>query len=330
MATVNKRGNTFQIVVSLGLDVNGKKIRKTTTYKPPENTTPKKAEKLAHEFAIEFERKCKGMTSLNENMRFCDMAEWFIDNYAKNELKEITAYNYESQIKNHLLPELGNIKLKDFTPAKITAFFKTRTYAPATCRKVYVILQSIFARAVEQGFIKETPCTKAVILPKAKQPKEKKPFLNEHQAKDLLKMVEDSTQCNRIIKVLLYTGMRSGECLALRWQDIDFENKTIHIENTLTDVGGKHWLQPPKTKTSNRYIALSDKLAKILLEQKQYNDEKIAKLGKDYKYPEMVFTTDSGNYVDRSGLNTQFRRFVKGTDFDFITLHSLRHCDATL
>ena len=330
MATVNKRGNTYQIIVSLGLDVNGKKIRKTTTYRPPENTTPKKAEKLAHEFAIEFERKCKGMTSLNENMRFCDMAEWFIDNYAKNELKEITAYNYESQIKNHLLPELGNIKLKDFTPAKITAFFKTRTYAPATCRKVYVILQSIFARAVEQGFIKETPCTKAVILPKAKQPKEKKPFLNEHQAKDLLKMVEESTQFNRIIKVLLYTGMRSGECLALRWQDIDFENKTIHIENTLTDVGGKHWLQPPKTKTSNRYIALSDILAKIFLEQKQYNDEKIAKLGKDYKYPEMVFASESGNYVDRSGLNTQFRRFVKGTDFDFITLHSLRHCNATL
>ncbi len=330
MATINKRGNTFQIVVSLGLDVNGKKIRKTTTYKPPENVTQKKAEKLAHEFAVEFERKCKGMTSLNENMRFCDMAEWFIENYARNELKEITAYNYESQIKNHLLPELGNIKLKDFTPAKITAFFKTRKYAPATCRKVYVILQSIFARAVEQGFIKETPCTKAVILPKAKQPKEKKPFLDEHQAKDLLEMVSENTQFNRIIKVLLYTGMRSGECLALRWQDIDFENKTIHIENTLTDVGGKHWLQPPKTKTSNRYIALSDVLANIFMEQKQHNEEKLCKLGADYKYPEMVFTTDSGNYVDRSFLNTQFRRFVKDTDFDYITLHSLRHCNATL
>ena len=99
MATINKRGNTFQIIVSLGLDVNGKKIRKTTTYKPPEGTTPKKAEKLAAEYAAEFERKCKGMTSLNENMRFSEMAEWFIENYAKNELKEITAYNYESQIK---------------------------------------------------------------------------------------------------------------------------------------------------------------------------------------------------------------------------------------
>ena len=95
-------------------------------------------------------------------------------------------------------------------------------------------------------------------------------------------------------------------------------------------MGGKHWLQPPKTATSNRYIALSDILAEIFREQKKYNDEKLSKLGKLYTYPEMVFTTESGNFVDRSGLNTQFRRFVKGTDFDFITLHSLRHCNATL
>lgn len=118
--------------------------------------------------------------------------------------------------------------------------------------------------------------------------------------------------------------------MALRWQDIDFENRTIHIENTLTDVGGKHWLQPPKTATSNRYIGLSDILADIFKEQKKHNDEKLQKLGTLYQYPEMVFTTENGNYVDRSRLNTQFRKFVKDTDFDFITLHSLRHCNATL
>lgn len=78
MAAINKRGNTFQIVVSLGTDTSGKKIRKTTTFVPPENITAKKAEKLAAEFAVEFERKCKGMTSLAENMRFSEMCEWFI------------------------------------------------------------------------------------------------------------------------------------------------------------------------------------------------------------------------------------------------------------
>ena len=88
MATINKRGNTFQIVVSLGLDVNGKKIRKTTTYKPPENTTPKKAEKLAQEFAVEFERKCRGLSSLNENMRFSSTEETFrLGDKLKNQLE---------------------------------------------------------------------------------------------------------------------------------------------------------------------------------------------------------------------------------------------------
>ena len=330
MPTITKRGKTFQIVVSMGQDMNGKKIRKTTTFKPPENITPKKAEKLAQEFAIDFERKCKGMTSLNENMRFSDMAEWYIENYAQNELKEITAYNYERQIKRNLLPELGNIKLKDFTPAKITAFFKEFPLAPATCRKVYVILQSIFARAVEQGFLKETPCTKAVILPKDKTAKEKKPFLDECQAKELLKMTEEYSQFNTIIKVLLYTGMRSGECLALRWKDLDFENKTIHIENTLTDVGGKHWLQPPKTARSNRYIGMSDTLIELFTEHHKHYEEKLEYLGELFQCPEMIFTTESGNFVDRSFLNLQFRRFVKGTSFEFATLHTLRHCNATL
>lgn len=329
MATIQKRNKTYKIVVSMGLDVNGHKIRKITTYTPPEGTTPKKAEKLAAAYAVEYERKCKGYAALNENMRFSEMAAWFLDNYAKNMLKSVTAYNYEGQIRNHLLPELGNIKLKDFSPAKITQFFKTRTYSPETCRKIYVILQSIFARAVEQGFLRETPCTKAVILPKA-EIKEKKPFLNEMQVKELLKKVEPYSQFNTIIKVLLYTGMRSGECLALRWQDIDFENKTIHIENTLTDVAGKHWLQSPKTKRSNRYIGLSDVLADILLQHREKQLERIQKVGESFTHKEMVFTSETGNFLDRSQLNTQFRRFVKDESYSFATLHTLRHCNATL
>ena len=52
--------------------------------------------------------------------------------------------------------------------------------------------------------------------------------------------------------------------------------------------------------------------------------------GGNFAHPEMVFTSDLGNYKDRSALNTSFRRFLKGTEFDFLTLHSLRHCNATL
>ena len=74
----------------------------------------------------------------------------------------------------------------------------------------------------------------------------------------------------RIIKVLLYTGMRSGECLALSWENIDFDNMTISIEHNLADVGGKHWLTTPKTESSIRTIGMSETLAQIFREQKLY------------------------------------------------------------
>ena len=90
--------------------------------------------------------------------------------------------------------------------------------------------------------------------------------------------------------------------MRLRWKDLDFENRTIHIENTLTDVAGKHWLQPPKTARSNRYIGMSDTLIELFREHRKHYEEKLEYLGELFEYPEMVFTTESGNYVDRSFL----------------------------
>ena len=63
--------------------------------------------------------------------------------------------------------------------------------------------------------------------------------------------------------------MRSGECLGLAWEDIDFENNTISINHTLTDIGGKHELTDPKTESSIRIIGMGQELKKILLAQKE-------------------------------------------------------------
>ncbi len=124
--------------------------------------------------------------------------------------------------------------------------------------------------------------------------------------------------------------MRSGECLALSWENIDFDNMTISIEHNLADVGGKHWLTTPKTESSIRTIGMSETLAQIFREQKLYQDQLITALGKTFAHPEMVFTSSRGNYRDRSCLSTSFKRFLRGTEFEFLTLHSLRHCNATL
>ncbi len=331
MATITKRGDAFRIKVSLGYDENKKQIVKSTTFVPPKGTTPKKAQKLAEEYAFEFERHCKGYTQLNENMRFSELADWYFENYAPVELKEGTVYNYKSAYNNHIKPVLGNVRVKDINTPRLTQFVQSLKLQPETVRKIYVVLQSIFHRGVEQGFIRDTPC-RNVILPKNRN-KKKKPVLDEEQTRRFMKLIEEK-KCDpdikRIIKVLLYTGMRCGECLALSWDDIDFEEMTISIEHNLADVGGKHWLTTPKTESSIRTIGMSQTLADIFREQKKYQEQLIEALGDDFSHPEMVFTSGNGNYRDRSSLGTSLKRFLRGTEFDFLTLHSLRHCNATL
>ena len=327
MPTLRKRGNSFEITVSVGYDINGRQIRKYATFTPPEGVTPKKAEKLAHAFAMDFENKCQGSLDLNENMKFEDLVEWYFENYAPNRLKPCTIYTYKGQVDKHLLPVFGNKKLKEFSSGMLTRFFNELSLNPSTCKKLYTILESIFTRAVEQGFIKETPC-RNVILPK--QDKVKRQSLTSEQAKELLKMVEPYSQLNTIIKVLLFTGMRSGEALGLQWQDIDFDRHLIHVVHSLADVGGKHFLQEPKTKTSVRYIGMSQALETILIEHRAEQENVKAIVGESYQYPDMVFTSATGNYLDRASLLTQFKRLIKDTDFSWASLHTLRHANATL
>ena len=75
---------------------------------------------------------------------------------------------------------------------------------------------------------------------------------------------------------------------------------------------------------------MSDNLM-TLLKKHKYEQRKLQlAMGSDFKHPEMVFTSATGNYKDRSCLNTSLKRFLKGTDFEYMTLHKLRHTNATL
>lgn len=331
MANITKRGNTFRIRVFVGTDINGKSLIKSTTFTPPDGVTAKRAEKLAQEYAFEYERHCRGYVDLNENMRFSELAEWYFTNYAPIELKESTIYTYKGQYKNHIAPVIGNMKVKDITTPKLTQVIQSYELNPATVKKLYVIIQSIFRRGVEQGFIRDTPCHN-VLLPKRKTSRRNK-ALEEDKLKRFVSFLNEKPwdeDFKRIIKVLLYTGMRSGECLGLAWEDVDFEHNIISINHTLTDLGGKHHLTPPKTESSIRQIAMGHDLKQILLAQRTYIEDLKLALGDDFAHPEMVFVSALGNYRDRNSVYHSFKRFTKGTEFSDMTLHQLRHCNATL
>ena len=337
---IQQRGNSYLFTVALGMDANGKQIRKTTTFTPPEGMSQGKADKLAKEEYVYFKNRCKGLLSFNENMRFSDLCEEYFKLYAPNRLKPLTAYNYENIVAFHFKEYFGNKKLKEITPVILTQFFcnltvtdkdgTIRPMKPATIKRVYNVMQSICHFAVTQNYLKETPC-RGVILPTKDSTKDdKRKSLTEEELPRFIALFDGYTPLNVIVKTLLFTGMRSGEALGLQWSDIDFDKKLIIVNHTLTDVGGKHFLTTPKTKTSKRIIYMSDNLVELLKEHKRKQHELIFALGKDFAHPEMVFTSALGNYKDRSCLNTSLKRFLKGTEFEFMTLHCLRHSNATL
>lgn len=331
MANITHRGNTFRIRVFVGTDINGKKIMKSTTFTPPDDVTPKKAEKLAQEYAFEFERQCRGYMQFNDSMRFSELADWYFTNFAPIELKESTIYTYKGQYKNHIAPVLGNMKLKDITTPRLTQVMQSYDLNPSTVRKVYVIVQSIFRRAVEQGFIRSNPCHN-VILPKNRE-QTKVMALNERELHRFVTLINESScdeDLKRIFLFLLLTGMRCGECFGLSWDDVDFENMTISIRHTLNDIGGKHSLTAPKTRKSIRTICMNETTAAILKEQREYVNQMKAALGSEYTHSEMVFPSAKGNYRDRSSVLTSLKRMTKGTEFEHMTLHKLRHCNATM
>lgn len=218
--------------------------------------------------------RCKGLSAFNENMRFQELSEEYFKFYAPNKLKPITAYNYEKMVAYHFKDYFGNKKLKEITSGILTNFFSSHTtsnkegkeipLSPSNAKKLYTILQSIFTFAVTQDYMKESPARNVILPSKKATTDEKRKYLTESEFPPFLNLYQEYSSLNTIVKLLLFTGMRSGECLGLQWEDIDYINKTITIRHTLSDVGGKHFLTTPKSKSSRRYISMSDSIAEAV------------------------------------------------------------------
>lgn len=331
-----ERNGSYRFTINLGMDVNGKQIRKTKTWHAPESaTTEKKRDKLAIAAYHTYKNHCKGKKELNENMRFSELCDHYFSVYAPNKLKPITAYTYEKQVQNRFMDYFGNKKIGEITTSMLSDFFCNMTKEngdpvdASTAKKCFTIMQSIIHYAVTQNFITDNPCKEVILPQKDSCVSRRKNFLTEEELPRFLSLFDGYSDFNAMIKVLLYTGMRSGELLGLRWCDIDFKKKQIHINHTLSDVGGHHFLTTPKTKGSKRTIAMSDTICDLLKQHRIHQLELQCSLV-SFAHPEMVFTSGLGNYKDRSCLNTSFRRYLKNTEFDYLTLHGLRHSNATL
>lgn len=403
MPSVKKRGKTFRIMVSMGYDMNGKQIRKTTTFTLPDGVTDGKAEKLAKAYAYEFEKQCRGMTNFNENIRFHELFEWYYDQIAPNKLKEYTLETSRYILETYVLPYIGNMKLKDINTARIDALFnelhrhgskremyvlKDETLLSYGCRRplsrksgltmntlrdmangkpvmrstaekvaqvcgktlkqaftltesrgeledgtiarIRTALSPIFSTAVKKELLLKNPVINAT-TPKDTDIEERV-YLDAEHCKKLLTIINEfnNPQLTRLIRILLFTGMRIGEITGLHWNDVDFERSTLTIRYSLYRSKGQYKLGTPKTKSSARVISLPPQVMETLMEQMDWQKQRKQDAGSRWIDRGTVFTGEYGEYMNGNYVNSEFKELLKKHDFPNVHIHDLRHANASL
>ena len=183
--------------------------------------------------------------------------------------------------------------------------------------------------AVQWQIIFSNPCDR-VKPPKVGKPEPK--YLDEEQAKNLIDCLQnEGVQFRVMIELLMFTGLRRGELLGLEWSDIDFDNKIINVRRNslyLPEMGV--FEDETKTAGSQRAFKISDAVIDLLKEQRTWQATKRLKLGDKWINSNRLFTAWNGEPLNPSTLTSKFRRFKQKNNIEGISIHGLRHTNATL
>lgn len=171
MASIRERNGSYQITVSTGRDINGKKLRETATFTPDPTLTPRKKEKTVQEFAWEFEQKVKSGAAMDgRKVTLKEFSDRWLKEYAEQKLQPATVNAYRSELEEKILPVLGHLKLSELKPHNINAFFVSMTqdgarkdgkpggYSKGTIAKTRNVISSILRTAAEWEIIDRNPC----------------------------------------------------------------------------------------------------------------------------------------------------------------------------
>lgn len=331
MKGIVRRGNSYTLTVSCGFDGNGKQIRHYSTFRPPEGTSGEKADRLAMIAYEEFFNKCHNLDNENGNMFFKELCTAYFNEYAQNELKRTTAEQYKKTIDKHIMPVFGNRRLKSIRKRDIQSFLCNQpNLKGSSCRKLKIILSSVFSFAVDEGFIENNPCKNAKHK-KDTYDMTKFNYLTKDQAIKLLDATKEYSQLNIIIRLLLLTGMRIGELLSLDYNtDIDFDYNIIRINSTLAYADGEWFADTTKTEKSNRVIKVNSAIIDMIKEEMKHREERKQLCGDAWVENGFLFVRVDGKNLDRSKVNKEFKELLKANNLPAIHLHSLRHTFATL
>ena len=258
------------------------------------------------------------------------MDVWF-EHYAKVKVRPSSHQTYRGYIDNHIKPNIGKIPLEKLTSLELQKFYKkllekgrvdrlesrnqAKGLSPKTVWNIHQIISSAMKLAQEQKLIASSPA-EGCALPRLEHREMK--TLPVEQLQSFLREAKDSGVFE-LYYLELATGLRRGELLGLKWEDIDLERGDLRVRRQIARINGEVVEAPLKTKNAYRTLPLAEDTVSILLEQKK----KVA--GSPW-----VFPSSTGGPISPDSVLHMLHRVLKRAGLPRIRFHDLRHTFATL
>jgi integrase len=258
------------------------------------------------------------------------LARW-LSHSVRDTVSQKTYERYESIVRVHLSPALGRIKLKALTPDHVRGLYREKLdsgLAPRSVLHIHRTLSKALKQATDDGLIPRNAAT-SVKPPQARK-EEMQPL-----SRDQVRMFLDTVKGDRMeaLYVLAVTsGLRQGELLALKWEDVDLEgtNPTLEVRRSLSETRGRRSFVTPKSGRG-RHLRLSKRAASVLrVHRKRQLEERVRKAGL-WEDHGLIFPSEVGTPMSGRNLYRAFKIRVKRAALpQTLRFHDLRHTCATL
>ena len=275
-------------------------------------------------------------------MKTGEWIESWLSNYAKMAIKDSTFENYSVLARVHIFPGIGSITLRNLKTKDLQQFYnyiyksgkvtkkdsssEEKGLSVSTIKHIHNIIHQALAQALKEGLIRSNPDDACVM------PKEEKRKINTLPIEDLSLFLNEALKGNHyaMFYLDLCTGLRRGELLGLKWEDVDFLEKTLTVKRQLTRVSRQLKLSSLKTSNSYRTIKIPDSAIDVLRSHLEVQNELKGKSDTVWEENGLIFSNEIGKPIDPSGVYHYFKRLIKRLDFNNNRFHDLRHTFATI
>ena len=239
--------------------------------------------------------------------------------------KPKTVYQYHMLINLHILPKIGGMRLQDIQPAHLKQLYlakKEEGRGATTVKMIHIVMHAMLKQAVKEGVLGRNPAD-AVERPMVEVAE--RVILTEEQARQLV-IVTTGTRFGTLIYMALMTGMREGELLGLKWQDVGWTKGQLHVQRQLqqSTANGRN-LVSPKTKSGVRQIKLGPGTLERLANHREEQELQKEAMAERWDENDFIFPNTLGRPMSISDMYENYKLLLKKNGLPDITFHALRH-----